>query len=161
MSTKKDYPLSERWVLWYHSVANNEWNLESYQKLFVLSSVKCYYQMINTIPNISAGMFFLMRDGVSPLWEDPLNIAGGYWSCKVHKSNCNLVWKDLCAALIGNHLTKKSENMSLINGISFSPKISNCIFRIWNNNKRYNNKKLIINNIKHLKIDESLYKSYN
>jgi hypothetical protein len=79
--------------------------------------------------NFTAGMFFLMREGVLPIWEDEKNKNGGYWSYKVPKKQSNDIWLKLSAALVGNTLT---DDMLTITGISVSPKITNCVMKIWN-----------------------------
>ena len=78
-------------------------------------------------------MFFLMKEGIMPIWEDPCNANGGYLSFKVPKRNANDIWKKLSAGFVGNSLTEESNKMTYITGISISPKISNCVMKIWNN----------------------------
>lgn len=125
------YPTYSQWVLWWHSVTDEDWTLASFKKLAVIDSIKAYWEMVNTIEDITAGMFYLMREGVAPMWEDPHNVDGGYWSFRVQKSHANSIWKDLVAVLVGESLTVDHEDMAYMNGISFSPKLSNAIFRIW------------------------------
>ena len=81
-------------------------------------------------------MFFFMKGKVVPLWESEANIKGGMWTFKLTKDDSNEMWKVLMAALCGNTLTIKPEDMNNINGISVSPKITNCIIKIWTNNSK-------------------------
>ena len=48
--------------------------------------------MINNIPHVVSGMFYIMRDGIFPLFEDPRNVDGGFWTYKVSKRNANKTW---------------------------------------------------------------------
>lgn len=128
------------YVLWYHSVVEKSWSKESYINLCedipgkVIKNAVQLWGVFNALcNNFTAGMFFIMKEGILPMWEDPGNANGGFWSFKVPKRNSNDVWKKLTAGLVGNSLTVNSKNMSSLTGISISPKISNCVMKIWNN----------------------------
>jgi hypothetical protein len=128
------------YVLWYHSVVEKSWSKESYINLCedipgkVIKNAVQLWGVFNALGyNFTAGMFFIMKEGILPMWEDPGNANGGFWSFKVPKRNSNDVWKKLTAGLVGNSLTVNSKNISSITGISISPKISNCVMKIWNN----------------------------
>ena len=82
-------------------------------------------------------MFFFMRKGVEPLWENEANINGGMWTFKLTKPDSNYMWKTLMAAVCSNTITLNPEDMKNINGISVSPKITNCIIKIWTNNSAH------------------------
>ena len=156
-----EYQLNNRWVLWYHKVDNDKWDLDSYERWMVINNLSDYYAMLNSIKDISAGMFFLMKEDITPLWEDPANKKGGYWSFRVAKSQSNSIWKDLSAVVIGDTLTVHPDQMEFINGISFSPKISNAIFRIWISDARNKDiKKVISNQITNLDTSEAIFKRY-
>lgn len=155
------YPIKDRWVLWFHKVDDEDWTIDSYKQLLVIEDVQDYYKMANSISDISAGMFFLMKEGIKPLWEDPANKKGGFWSFRVPKSRSTQIWLDISAATIGQTLTKNPDQMKYINGVSFSPKISKAIFRIWINDARQNMiKNVIANNIDFLDTSEALWKRY-
>lgn len=128
------------YVLWYHSVIEKSWGKESYMNLCedlpdkVIKNAVQLWSIFNILnDNFTAGIFFIMKEGILPMWEDPGNANGGFWSFKVPKKNSNDVWKKLTAGLVGNSLTVNYKNMSSITGISISPKISNCVMKIWNN----------------------------
>lgn len=138
---QEDIELETGYVLWFHDVTEKSWKADSYTNLCkdlpgnVIKTVKQLWGIYKTLGNnFTAGMFFLMREGILPMWEDPSNKNGGYWSFKVPKKNSNNVWKMITAGLIGNSLTKDSKYMNCMTGISISPKISNCVMKIWNNN---------------------------
>ena len=164
-SKSEVHNLKHRWVLWYHKVDTEDWTIGSYRQLIVMETIEDYYKMSNLISNdikdISAGMFFLMKEGVQPLWEDPSNKNGGYWSFRVLKKHGTEIWQDLTALLMGQTLTYDPFQIDYINGISFSPKISNAIFRIWINNARHSNiKKIITNTIPLLDTSSAIWKRY-
>ena len=125
--------LSDTWIVWFHHINDTNWNEDSYIKVCELTSIEDYWKLVNTIETYTSGMFFIMRDSVFPRWEDINNMDGGYWSFRLTKKDSDNVWKDVVAYMIGNTLTKNVEDMETINGISISPKINNCIIKIWNN----------------------------
>jgi len=124
------YKLDNNWTLWFHEINNNNWKLSSYKKVYVFNDLNTYLNIYRKINNFSAGMFFIMKEKILPIWEAKENKNGGYWSLKISKNNINKVWKDITLQLLGNTLVKENK-LNLINGISLSPKINNCIIKIW------------------------------
>ena len=76
-------------------------------------------------------MLFVMRDGIKPMWEDPLNSKGGCFSFKVTNKVVSQVWNKLSYILVGETLTNDPRLGKLINGITISPKKLFCIIKIW------------------------------
>ena len=145
------------YVLWYHSVVEKSWDKESYINLCedlpgkVIKNVFQLWSIFSVLNyNFTAGIFFIMKEGIFPMLEDPGNANGGFWSFKVPKRNSNDVWKKLTAGLVGNSLTVDYNNMSSITGISFSPKISNCVMKIWNNTSNITDNNMFTKEIDYL-----------
>ena len=124
--------LTNNWTLWFHDINDNNWKLSSYDNIYTFNNLETYIKLYNTIDNFSAGMFFLMKENILPLWEVKENKKGGYWSFKITKNKINTVWKDICSQIIGNTILDDA-NINSINGVSLSPKINNCIIKIWLN----------------------------
>ena len=137
---------------------DSDYSIGSYKKLYTVRTVEDLCKLINSIPNITSGMFFFMRDGVEPLWENKANINGGMWTFKLTKTDSNHMWKVLMASLCGNSLTVKPEDMKNINGISVSPKITNCIIKIWTNNSNNQKCKGFLNPYEKLDYVNSYYR---
>ena len=76
-------------------------------------------------------MLFVMREGITPMWEDPKNRNGGCFSYKVVNKNIPEVWKSLFYLLCGETLSIENEVSQHINGITISPKKNFCIIKIW------------------------------
>ena len=70
-------------------------------------------------------MFFCMKDGISPIWEDIANIDGGCISIKLQLNEAFILWNLLFTYFASNNI---DEN---INGISISPKKNFNIIKIW------------------------------
>lgn len=162
-----DYKFDNGYVLWYHSVTEKSWKLDSYINLCqdlpdkTIKNVKqlwSVYKKINN--NFTAGMFFLTKKGVTPTWEDPNNINGGFWSFKVPKRISNELWKKLTAGFVGNTLTSDIDYMKSITCISISPKISNCVMKILNNDFKLNKCNLFTKEIDYLNKDIIRYNKH-
>ena len=133
MENIENFELKSKWILWYHSTDNNDWTMESYKKVF---EIKTYYDLLyimKNLNNVASGMFFIMRDGIKPIYEDPQNMSGGYWSIRLMKRDSYDYFKKIVYYIVMEDLMRKSDHNRKINGLSISPKINNCIFKIWNN----------------------------
>ena len=123
--------LFKKIVLWYHAPNNKDWSLSSYEKIITYDTIEKYWHFSNdlNINIISNGMFFLMKEGINPIWEDLQNIEGGCVSLKYSKEDAYNLWNLLSVYFLSNNLTDN------INGISISPKKNFNIVKIWFNEK--------------------------
>jgi len=126
-----NFILNDVWVLWFHKVNDSNWDLSSYIKVYEMSTYNDILFILKGIDNISAGMFFLMKKGISPIFEDENNINGGYWSIRVTKKDSFDYWQKIIYYMCINSITIDKKYDNKINGLSISPKINNCIFKIW------------------------------
>ena len=76
-------------------------------------------------------MLFLMREGVTPVWEDEMNRNGGCFSYKIANKVVYQCWKDLCYVLLGDSMSSNPELVSNVTGITISPKKNFCVIKIW------------------------------
>jgi hypothetical protein len=104
-------------------------------------------------------MLFVMRSGITPMWEDPKNRNGGCFSYKVSNKHIQLVWRYLFYSLCGETLCKETKYNQFINGITVSPKRNFCIIKIWVNNCLTQNPDIIID-IPNLPKEECLFKKH-
>ena len=126
-----DYNLTSDWKFWYHSIKDNNWNKASYNDLIDINNLFDYHLIRNTFKqnHYQNGMFFLMKEGIFPNWEDPSNREGGCMSFKVKSTNILQEWNELILRCLTNNIL--SENNELINGISISPKREFNIVKVW------------------------------
>jgi Eukaryotic initiation factor 4E len=82
---------------------------------------------------IEYGMFFLMQDGIQPVWEDPSNINGGVLSWRVETKAAYTHWKETVIHYIANSIFTNFDTNSLITGICISPKRNFNIIKMWTN----------------------------
>jgi hypothetical protein len=125
--------LADTFTLWYHSSTNQDWSLESYNEIFNFNTVDELLTLVKTAlahkKLITYGMFFIMRQGVKPIWEDPENSAGGCVTWKIEKDEIGDCWENICLMLASDGFSSLREYG--INGISISPKKNNNILKLW------------------------------
>lgn len=149
----KDIQLSTKYVFWSHELSNTDWSLESYARICSINNVSEFWKLYNNLAKLGhlKQNFFLMKDGVNPIWEDPENRNGGFCTFKVNIHKCLSVFEDLSVRLLCNHILSDGVDHSDINGISFSPKNNWAIVKIWNKTHTFD----IIN-----KLDQSMVDKY-
>ncbi len=126
--------LHGKWNLYYHLPHDKNWDFSSYKP--IVENIKTVGELISTCECIPENilkhcMLFVMRTGITPMWEDPKNRNGGCFSFKVANKQVPAVWKTLFYALCGETLCTDKQNSKLMNGITISPKKNFCIVKIW------------------------------
>ena len=132
-----DLKLNHIYTLWFHSSMDNNWNLESYHEILQFQNVKDFFTinecLINRPKMLLNGMFFIMKENIKPMWEDPENKEGGFISWRVEKEDVNSIWENLCALFMTGSFTELDKYG--LNGISISPKKNTNIIKLWIKNK--------------------------
>jgi len=126
--------LIDKWDLYYHLPHDKNWEISGYKKILSdIDNVEKLIAINETLPEniVKHCMLFVMRKGITPMWEDPKNRTGGCFSFKVINKQVNSVWKSLFYAMCGETLCVDKKHNSLINGITISPKKNFCIIKIW------------------------------
>ena len=153
-----NHPLSNRWILWYHDITDESWELSSYKKLYHINTLEDYFLVQNTIPTFTSGMFILMKEQYSPRREDADHARGGFWTFRLPKKNANAVWEEVIGRAIGNTLTNRLEDSNEIVGISISPKINNVIIKIWNRDTNRSDPRILVNTINFMNPEQAMYR---
>lgn len=165
----KTHRLNSKWVVWYHNPSDKSWGRDSYKDILEIHTLEDYLVLKNSwnkcLPSVSEGMFFLMRKldsgkVILPQWEDVNNKDGGYWSFKINKDNAQEVWFKLCSFTIGECICSNTMESLHVNGISISPKKNFCIIKIWNNNYKKEDIKLLSEKLTFLDMTEVKYSSH-
>lgn len=127
------YELNTRWILWFHSIKDSSWTKSSYTKFFTFNNLLDYvvFKEVIQLNHLQNGMFFLMRDGIFPNWEDPDNSDGCCISFKIPGSS---IKEDFCKMLmycLTEDILKDTSKTDELNGFSISPKKEFNIAKLW------------------------------
>ena len=153
--------LQTDWVIWYHSITDNNWNKNSYKKVYTIQNLYDYQYLFEVFQqdHYQNGMFFCMKEDIFPNWEDPDNRNGGCLSFKVPSIKIIDEWNELLLKCINE--TILTDNNDEINGISISPKKEFNIIKIWFKNSDFKYEKVFpLKEDSSIKLDNSLYKKH-
>jgi hypothetical protein len=123
--------LPTKYVVWYHDITNRDWSIDSYARIYEITTVSQFWRFLNNLTKIGcmSRQYFLMKGDIEPLWEHPSNRNGGLCSFKIDSQVANQVFETLCAYMVTDNLSK---NVDDITGISISPKNAWAILKVWN-----------------------------
>ena len=154
-----EYKLDNKINIWWHGINDNKWGVDSYKNVIEIQNMTEYHECLSHLTNtiLPNSMIFIMKNGIDPVWEHPDNVNGGCWSFKISKGQIHKYWTELSIYLLGENLVSK--DVKLINGLSISPKKSFCIMKIWNNDKKINDKQ-ILNKSMDIPFDSCIYKQH-
>jgi hypothetical protein len=156
------HQLSDQWVLWSHAHDNRGWKLADYRKHNTISTVEEFWETFNGMPSlINRDMWFLMREGIPPLWEAPVNNEGGSFKFRVNGNKVDNTWLTLAMYLVTENMCMQVHDSQLICGISLSPKSSNFhTVSVWNLDSRHTEHAIFPVNINDIKFNMSRYEAH-
>lgn len=171
VTSTNEHVLKSTWVIWYHNPSDNNWDTNSYVKLYEIQTLEDFFRFQNsrknTLPRLDLSMMFLMKkldeydEYIYPMWEDKNNQPGGCWSFKVNSEKINNVWSKLCFYILSENIGVSDEVNNTINGISFSPKRGFCIVKIWNSTTEIHDRYELNEGLDtFMSLNECLYKSH-
>lgn len=142
---QQHHALSSGWTLWCHLPHDTDWSLASYIKIYDFNTVEQAVSMTEMLPPklVTNCMLFLMREGITPIWEDARNRNGGCFSYKVSNKDVPDCWRQLTYVLVGNSISSNKALLPVVNGITISPKKNFCIVKIWLANCKFQNAAVI------------------
>uniref|UniRef100_A0A6C0J2I0 Eukaryotic translation initiation factor 4E n=1 Tax=viral metagenome TaxID=1070528 RepID=A0A6C0J2I0_9ZZZZ len=145
----KIHPLNSTWVYWYHDFSD-DFSENKFIKAIEFSTIEDFTAAFNNIYPIDTGMYFMMRKGISPCWEEQKN-SHLWWLRKKISSEyeAKCIWLSLARYIVGETLFKGDDACysPFINGISISPKDNSYVFKIWTNGD-YGDKQMEIINVR-------------
>eukprot|EP01124_Arcella_intermedia_P023186 TRINITY_DN3630_c0_g1_i1.p1 TRINITY_DN3630_c0_g1~~TRINITY_DN3630_c0_g1_i1.p1 ORF type:complete len:189 (+),score=40.27 TRINITY_DN3630_c0_g1_i1:55-621(+) len=151
-------PFQNSWCFWFDrfngtgkTVTEYESNL---QVVCSFSTVQRFWECFNNLPtpdNLSIkSSLHMMVEGVKPLWEDPKNETGGFWSLRLKASDSSEVWRELVLAVIGEQFSPELEEGDDINGVTVSIRANCHVVQVWNRKASETSKETILRKIKKL-----------
>ena len=132
-ATESHHVLSDKWTLWAHLPHNTDWSLKSYIPIFTFTTLEETIAITESLPPtlVENCMLFMMRKGITPMWEDKRNRDGGCFSYKVLNKNVANAWSELTYRVVGNSVCNAVPFVNSVTGITISPKKNFCIIKIW------------------------------
>jgi hypothetical protein len=151
------------WCIWAHLPHDTDWSLASYKNIYTMTSVEETIMIMDTMPDvlIQNCMLFLMRKGVKPTWEDPLNREGGCFSYKISNKTVCEVWKKLCYLVTGGTLSENDSFVETIMGVTISPKKNFCIIKIWMGSCKYQDPSVVTSELQGLTSNGCIFKKHS
>jgi len=162
ITSNEFHPLSDKWTFWAHLPHDTDWSIKSYKNIYTVKTVEETIAISETLPEILVKncMLFFMREGILPIWEDPVNRGGGCFSYKIPNKNVYEVWKQLCYIIVGNKISNQVHFVSSVTGITVSPKKNFCIIKIWLSNCKSQNPECIMSDIKFIIPQGCIFKKH-
>ncbi|KAF8557703.1 translation initiation factor eIF4e [Imleria badia] len=121
------HPLRNTWVFWFrqqrapgNKITNYE---EGIKKVASFSSVESFWSLHTHLSPPSSLIpttdYLLFHAGVRrPVWEDPLNRAGGKWIIRLRKGVADRVWEDLVCGVMGDMFDECGKGRLKVDGDS-------------------------------------------
>jgi hypothetical protein len=161
-SIEGTHKLKNKWNLWAHLPQDPDWTVSSYKKIIQLNNLEETIAITESLPEglVKNCMLFIMKDGITPMWEDIKNRNGGCFSYKVSNKNVFDVWRDLTYVLLGETISSNSQFVNCVTGITISPKKNFCIVKIWMTNCDHQNPQVITNEVNNLQPHGCLFKKH-
>jgi translation initiation factor 4E len=113
------HPLTNEWVLWYDcpnkKITNQNW-IENIKQVHKIDSVEDFWGVYNNILKSSTLSFgsnyYLFKNGIKPMWEDPSNENGGKWSIQLKKiSEVDNIWLNTILNCLGENFYDDENNI--------------------------------------------------
>lgn len=129
--------LNSVWTIWIHNNEKEDWSLDSYDKIYDIESIGSYWRFFNNFHLLDKinNHFFIMRQNITPIWEDVNNRNGGICSFKIdyyNKGGRNDIGSEIMTCLSSLILNESFiPSNSRINGISYSIKNRSIMIKLW------------------------------
>ena len=144
-TSSKTHTLYDKWVLWAHLPHDTDWTMESYIRIMTISSCEDAVELYKSIPEklTTNCMLFLMREGITPTWEDGRNRNGGCFSYKIPNKSVSELWAKLSFSVMGETISRDPAFLRKTTGVTISPKRAFCIIKVWMEDMDFQNPRLI------------------
>ena len=114
------------WTVWMHRTTDKDWSEASYTPLVTTADAGDMWGALLAVRrHFDEAMFFVMAEGVPPLWEHPANIDGGCFSLRVPCERAWGVFENLVAHAVTHELGPG------VQGVSNSFKGKFHILKVW------------------------------
>ena len=142
-----DMRLNTSWNVWIHENSNPDWDLDSYKSIYEINSVGSMWRFLYVLDNLDKNVrqYYIMRKGITPIWEDNNNKQGAICSIminNINKSSTHTLgdigvdaFAAICILVINESFVKNSQ---IINGLCYSIKSRSVLIKLWIKNFELN-----------------------
>ena len=136
-----DMKLNSSWTVWIHENENNNWTLDSYTSIYKIDSVGSMWRFLSVFDNLdkSSKQYYIMRNGITPIWEDNNNRTGGICSILIENTTkyskygsksdiCVSAFIAICILVMNESFVKNNLD---INGLCYSIKSKSALIKLW------------------------------
>jgi hypothetical protein len=139
--------LNSIWTIWGHDNNNTNWAIESYNHIFDIDNIGkliLFFDIFGKLDK-TVRQYYVMRQGITPIWEDNNNKQGGICSIMfeyINKRTGNIestvnvdIFIAICILVLNESFVRN--NMD-INGLCYSIKNRNVLIKLWVKNYEQN-----------------------
>jgi hypothetical protein len=135
-----DMKLNTKWVVWTHENDNQDWSLSSYTNIYEYDSIGSMWRFLWNLENLNKNdrQYYIMRQGITPIWEDNNNKKGAICSILIDNMNRNAkhsrgdlgvdTFIAFCILVNNESFVKNNEE---INGLCYSIKSRSVLIKLW------------------------------
>lgn len=132
--TKTNY-LNSTWKIYIHNLTETDWSLNSYKLVYEMKTIKDFWTFFNNVKDFRNFNFYIMRDNIKPIYEDPQNKNGYSYSYIIPGRKVTNTFVDVLVKMVSENLLN-DYNAYEICGISLTPKLKGIsILKVWLKNK--------------------------
>jgi hypothetical protein len=163
LTPEGEHLLDSAWVLWSHPWDSKKWDLKDYIKHVTIRTVEQFWEVYNGLPSLNnRDMWFLMREGVPPRWEDDINREGGSFKFRISGADLDNAWLTLSLYLVSENICRNPDDARLICGITVSPKHNGfSTVSVWNLDKHSTAHAIFPSNITGINFNMSMYQPHH
>lgn len=135
-----DMKLNTTWIVWIHENDNQDWSLKSYKSIYEIDSIGSMWRFLHVLDNLdkNARQYYIMRNGITPIWEDNNNKQGAI--CSIMIDNMNKfsshsrgdlgvdAFSAICILVLNESFVR---NNNVINGLCYSIKSRSVLIKLW------------------------------
>lgn len=132
--------LNTSWTVWIHENDNQDWSLGSYKSIYEINSIGSMWRFLWVLDNLNKNVrqYYIMRNGITPIWEDNNNKQGAICSIMIDNMNRNSrhsrgdlgvdAFSAICVLVMNESFVKNNHD---INGLCYSIKSRSVLIKLW------------------------------
>lgn len=132
--------LNTSWTVWIHENDNQDWSLSSYKSIYEINSIGSMWRFLWVLDNLNKNVrqYYIMRNGITPIWEDNNNKQGAICSIMIDNMNRSSrhtrgdlgvdAFSAICILVMNESFVKNNQD---INGLCYSIKSRSVLIKLW------------------------------